>query len=38
MHAVRGTPIRNEAIYRGLHLLLFLATQLIPTEFVLVVL
>jgi hypothetical protein len=38
MHAVRGTTIRYEAIYRRLHLLLFLTTQLIPTEFVLVVL
>jgi hypothetical protein len=38
MHAVRGTTIRYEAIYRRLHLLLFLTTQLIPTELLLVVL
>jgi len=38
MHAVRGTTIRYEAIYRRLHLLLFLTTQLILTELLLVVL
>ena len=38
MHAVRSTTIRYEAIYRRLHLLLFLTAQLILTELMLVVL